>query len=271
MKDTVRVIWTPIIALSILTFDPSISNASYSPPLTRVRIDQTRLHHTPSYVFASQTTATNSLDINLMVNGLQYLGQFESRQGYGIQLGATLGTSEITGTFNNLSDLFGQDLSVSANGILFGWQARAYYMLWESEASENQRPHAFTSFINVRGLIYDAEERGNRQTLQFRSNSVSAGIGAMAEFSIHEYVSICPYAWLTPNLNTSLTYGTQNVQFDSSRSFNLRNPLIAGVDIWIYPFPDNWEDHISLSFLGSFIDTEDKGENLFAGVIGYTF
>ena len=87
---TERTIWSGILASVILTTAPGPSETSYSPPLTRVRIDKTQQHHTPSYVFATQTTVADLLKIDLQVNGVQYLGQFESRDGYGIQVGLLL-------------------------------------------------------------------------------------------------------------------------------------------------------------------------------------
>jgi len=254
---------------NVLVSTPAI--ASYSPPLTRVRIDQDLNHHTPSIVFAQQAFASDPIKVDLSVTGVQYLGQFERKSGLGLQLGVTAGMAKLEGDFLKLSSILPGGKLVDASGYFLGWQARAYYMLWKSEVTEESRPHALTAFFNLRGIYYDAEDPVTRQSINFRSNTVTAGLGAMAEFSIHEYVSICPYAWVTPHIYTELNYGTESAKFTRIDEPNFRNPLLVGVDVWLYLFPPNWQDHISLSVLGSFLDTEDRGESLFAGVIGYTF
>ena len=40
--------------------------------------------------------------------------------------------------------------------------------------------------------------------------------------------------------------------------------------MWIYLFPPNWDDHLSLSVLASLVDT-DGDDKTIATVIGYTF
>ncbi|MCB9651624.1 MAG: hypothetical protein H6730_34270 [Deltaproteobacteria bacterium] len=92
----------------------------------------------------------------------------------------------------------------------------------------------------------------------------------MAEFSISDYVSICPYAWLTPGLTSKLDYSVRDRDFDADIGFTFRNPFLFGIDVWIYLFPPNWDDHLSLSVLASLVDT-DGDDKTIATVIGYTF
>jgi hypothetical protein len=265
----------PTVLLSVFalasTFLPAAAEASYSPPLTRVRIDENLTHHTPSIVIAQQTFVSDPISLDLNVTGLQYLGQFERDSGLGFQLGLAGGYANLTGNFSKLSSILPKGSLIDAKGSFVGWQLRSYYMLWKSKAESQKRPHAITGFLNVRGVYYDTDDANAWVPVNLRSNTVTGGIGAMAEFSIHDYISICPYGWITPHFYTKLRYGTDSLPFERIEKPHLRNPLLLGIDVWIYPFPPNWHDHISLSILGSFIDTEDRGEKFFAGVIGYTF
>ena len=76
---------------------PGAASATYSPPLTRVRIDADRVLHTPSVVYASERKTTAATDVELSGWGAQYLGQFEFDFGFGLQAGAAAGYAGVDG------------------------------------------------------------------------------------------------------------------------------------------------------------------------------
>jgi len=245
-----------------------VAQATYSPPLTRVRIDRDQRSHTPSLVYALEGKSTAATDLTLKAYGAQYLGQFEFDFGFGLQVGAALGYADVDGTVGQLA-LGG--LAVNTGGIWVGGQLRAYQMLWKSEVDEAvARPSALTVFVNLRTLFYDTAGGSEPDRADLRFFTVTGGVGAMAELSVSDYVSICPYAWLTPGVTTQLDYRVRGLDFEANGGPSLRNPFLVGLDVWIYPFPPNWDDHISLSVLASLVDTEGSDRS-FAGVIGYTF
>jgi hypothetical protein len=147
-----------------------------------------------------------------------------------------------------------------------------YQMLWKSEVEDEatQRPSAVTAFVNLRGLYYNTQGDSQLSRADLEFLTIAGGVGVMAEFSISDFISICPYAWLTPGITTRLDYRLGQADFDNRFGPSLRNPLLVGLDIWVYPFPPNWNDHISLSVLASLIDTDGQDRTI-AAVIGYTF
>lgn len=253
---------------AVATMAPQRAEATYSPPLTRVLIDADRTLHTPSIVYASERKTTAGTDVELSGWGAQYLGQFEYDFGFGLQLGAAIGYAGVDGVIGQRA--FG-GIVVDTDGYWLGGQLRAYQMVWSSDVAEGERPSAVTAFVNLRTLFYDTtgtELGGGDADLRFFT--ITGGIGAMAELSLNDYVSICPYAWATPGVTARLDYRVRERDFDADAGVTLRNPLLVGVDVWIYLFPPNWEDHLSLSFLASLVDT-DGNDRTIATVIGYTF
>lgn len=252
----------------ILLLGSSTAHAAYSPPLIRVRIDEDRTRHAPSILRASEDKTGTLSSVSFSPWGLQYVGQFEWASGLGLQLGAAAGGVDISGTVRFPG---GEAFDLVGSGYFLGGQARAYQMLWKSTADAGQRPHALTAFVNVRGLFYHTEDRRRADALTFESLAISGGLGAMAEISVSRYVSVCPYGWITPTLAGRLSYDVAGLSVDSRRGPGIRQPFVVGVDVWLYLFPPNWDDHIALSALFSWIDVEDKGNQTFAGVLGYTF
>jgi len=258
----------PWIPVALLLGLPSMAHATYSPPLTRVRIDANQLSHTPNLVYASERKTNAAADLELKGLGAQYILQLERDFGFGVQAGVAIGYADVDGTVGQLA--FG-GLPVETGGYWLGGQLRVYQMLWKSEVDEQvTRPSAVTAFLNVRTLFYDTSGDGSGEQADLRFFTVTGGLGAMAEISVSDYVSICPYAWLTPGVTAKLDYTVRNLDFDADVGLTLRNPLLVGVDVWIYPFPPNWQDHIALSILGSFIDTEGDDRTI-AFSIGWTF
>lgn len=259
--------WRITGPLVLLAAIPRIATATYSPPLTEVRIDRDRLLHTPAVVYASDRRTTPATDLKLSGVGVQYVAQLDWAFGFGIQAGATAGFARVGGEVGRLASA---TVKVDTRGYWMGGQLRAYQMLWKSQVSEGERPSALTAFINVRSLFYNVSGDTEDGQASLRFLTVTGGLGAMAEFSVSDYVSICPYAWLTPGLTSKLDYSVRGVDFDSDSGLTLRNPFLFGVDVWIYLFPPNWDDHLSLSVLASLVDTQGSDRTL-ATVIGYTF
>lgn len=253
------------IALGLLLW-ASPAAATYSPPLTRVRIDAQRAEHTPSLVYASERRTTAATDLELSGWGGQYLGQFDFDFGFGFQVGAAAGYADVDGLVGRLA-LGGVD--VETNGYWVGGQLRVYQMLYQSDVGDTgARPSAITAFVNLRTLFYDTSDRAAQVDLQFFN--LTGGLGLMAEWSVHDYVSICPYAWITPGLVADLDYQVGASRFEADLGPTLRSPFLVGLDVWIYLFPNDWDSHLSLSVLGSFVDTEGD-DTAIAAVVGYTF
>lgn len=251
------------------------AEATYSPPLARVRIDRDREVHTPSLVYALDRNAGTAISTELTFYGAQYIGQKEWAGGWGVQLQAGIGALDARVGF-------GADLSrgLDGNGFLTGGQLRGYRMLWASSPDDGSRGHALTAFINLRALYYSASglqldrATAERRDGRFHADSLklAGGIGAMGEIAVIDWVSICPYAWISPGILSKREYrpsdGPPVLEKDW---FSLRHPLQLGVDVWVYPFGSTSEQHISLSALGSLVDTEDKGDRELTFVLGYSF
>ena len=255
----------PLLIVAALA--PRLAAATYSPPLTEVRIDRDRLLHTPAVVYASDRRTTSATDLKLNGLGVQYIAQLEWDFGFGVQAGGSAGYARVGGDVGRLA-LGG--VHVDTRGYWLGGQLRAYQMLYKSEVSEGERPSAITAFVNIRTLYYNVSGSTSDGEASLRFLTVTGGLGAMAEFSISDYVSICPYAWLTPGLTSKLDYSVRDRDFDADIGFTFRNPFLFGIDVWIYLFPPNWDDHLSLSVLASLVDT-DGDDKTIATVIGYTF
>lgn len=246
--------------------------ATYSPPLTEVRIDEDKYLHTPSIVAAGERRTTFGTDVELTGYGVQYLGQFEWSSGFGLLVGVAGGYGTVEGDLGRngvLSD--GLPAEVETDGYWLGGQLRAYYMLGTWTMDERvERPSAITAFVNVRSLYYDMEGEKNGEFADLEFIAVTGGVGAMVELSINDYISICPYAWLTPGVLQRLDYNVRGENLISNQNFTMRNPFLVGIDVWVYTTPPNWTDHFSLSVLGSFVDT-DGDDQAIAVVAGYTF
>ncbi len=251
----------------MLVMAPTLAHSAYSPPLTEVRIDRDVTVHSPSLVYVSENRTTVDTDLRLSGFGAQYIGQFEWSSGYGLQVGAAIGPGQVDGS------IVGDDgLSLDTSGFWVAGQLRAYKMVWKSEVDESEeRPSALTLFVNLRGFHYSMEGSENSESVELSFSTLTGGVGAMAEISVSDYISVCPYAWLTPGVASRLDVratGRDPLIVDGGPT--LRNPFLVGVDIWIYTSPPNWNDHVSLSILGSFIDTEGDDRTI-AAVVSYTF
>lgn len=242
--------------------------AAYSPPLNHVRIDADTQHHTVSWVTATVDRQTDQLNIQLTGMGAQYTMQAERSSGLGIQFSVAGGPTDLTvsllreGVYTAPTD---------TQGLWLGGQLRAYYMLWQSKPPEGQRPSALTMFANVRGLYYHTQGPGTQNSVLADARIVTGGLGAMAEITLNRYLSLAPYAWITPDIYSETNYSQGTFFVRETGSFSLRRPLLVGTDIWFYTNPNDWNRRISLSFLLSLIDTEGKNDRIIAGVIGYTF
>ncbi len=251
--------WSALLLLCLVGL-PGRATATYSPPLTRVRIDQDQLTHTPSVLLASERHAESLLDVNLFGVGGQYVGQLEWKSGFGLQLGAALGGASFSGQLRGAT--------LDASGFFAGGQARAYYMLYSGGGGE--RPHALTAFVNLRALYYRGSA-GGPNPIDLESFALSGGLGLMGELAVLPWVSICPYAWLTPGFSSSLDYGLGRDRFSVKSGVGLRSPFLFGVDVWIYPFGGASESHLSLSAIAALFDTSGLGSRVISGAIGYTF
>ena len=254
-----------LIAIAALVTVPAPAYAAYSPPLTEVRIDRDVIVHTPSLVYVTDQRTSSTTDLELTGYGAQYIGQFEWTSGYGLQIGASIGPGSVDGTVSRTDPI-----AVDTSGFWVGGQLRAYKMLWKSEVDEAvERPSAITAFVNVRALYYQMSGT-KEQRVDLNFSTVTGGIGAMAEISLGDYISLCPYAWLTPGVSSRLDFDAETESFVNNGGPTLRTPFLIGIDLWVYPFPPVWDAHISLSVLASLVDTEGDNQT-FAAVVGYTF
>lgn len=242
--------WSALLLLCLVA-SPGPAHATYSPPLTRVRIDQDQLTHTPSVLLASERHAESLLDVNLFGVGGQYVGQLEWKNGFGLQLGAAVGGASFSGQLRGAT--------LDASGFFAGGQARAYYMLLSGGAGE--RPHALTAFVNLRALYYRGSA-GGPSPVELESFALTGGLGLMGELAVLPWASICPYAWL---------YGLGRDRFSVNSGVGLRSPFLFGVDVWIYPFGGSSDSHLSLSAIAALFDTSGLGSRVISGAIGYTF
>lgn len=244
------------------------ASASYSAPLTRVLIDRDRATHTPSLFYASDLKTGVRLKSDLDTWGLQYVAQLEWANGWGLQLGAA--AAYMDADFWTDARLVGR-----AHGWLAGAQARGYKMVWSGD-SGNEHPHALTVFTNLRLVTYDGSGTkrvvvGDAERIEVSSLSISAGLGAMMEISIVSWLSVCPYAWISPSFKQDTRYSSAvDGPVEDSATLSLRQPLRTGVDVWIYPFPGQ-EDHLSVSAIASLIDTEGQGNKELSIVVSYSF
>jgi hypothetical protein len=248
------------VAIGLMSIAPA-AEATYSPPLNRVRIDRDRSNHSPMLLWADEERSFVAGGFELGVLGAQYLGQLEWESGFGIQAGLAIGRVGLQGTLRSVA--------FDAGGVFTGGQLRVYQMLWSG--GEGARPHALTAFVNLRAVYYFAEDaagRSDRITLELFN--LTGGVGLMAELSLFPWLSFCPYAWLTPGVTSTLAYDLGGSRFDADGGPNLRTPLLFGADLWIYPLGVRDDAHFSLSVLASLIDTSGDGNRLVSGVLGYT-
>lgn len=258
-----------VLAASLGGIAPSIADAAYTPPLTRVRIDADRLTHYPSLFFASDVGDDGVLRTELSSIGAQYILQKEWRSGWGAQVGLGLGRTEASAFV--ASGLATRVELPSSAGTVVGAQARAYRMLWKSEAGEDERASALTAFVNLRGLRHSTGDDGGLVPVSTAILTASMGVGAMAELALGEYVSLCPYAWFSPSLYVRRSYSWGQLTGTRERSLSVSQPLRVGLDVWIYPLGARSELHVSLSFIASLIDTEGQGSQELSGVAGVAF
>lgn len=244
--------------------------ATYSPPLTRVRIDADRVTHTPELVLAFDRRDEATFRADAQVVGLQYILQIEREAGFGVQLGAAIGQASVALTVASGLSPAGPEPSA----LFAGAQARFYAMLWSHPYAG--RAHALTGFVNLRFAHYST--LSDQEAFQISNTTISAGVGAMAELVLGEYVSVCPYAWLSPGLYshyavsellTGIRGGPARFERDAGPGF--RTPLQLGLDVWIYVRGAQSDQHLSLSVIASMIDTSDQSSRALAGVIGWTF
>ncbi len=247
----------PTIALLLAS---RLAYAAYSPPLTDVRITEDALFHTPSILYAEEQRRSARSELKLRLSGAQYVLQWDRARGYGFQIGASGGYVQAGGFY-----LPGAE--VSAQGAFVGGQLRAYAMLWQSEGEG--RPSALTAFVNLRGVYYSATENGLVDT-KIEAYVFGGGIGLMAEWSLSDWFSLCPYAWLTPGFSLGTRVEGPSGTLDESAGFNLKRPVLAGIDVWLYPRPEDQRSHFSLSVLTSLFDVNAGNRSIF-GVLGYTF
>ncbi len=248
------------------------ARATYSPPLTRVRIDADRLTHTPELVLAFDRRDEDAVRVDAQIVGLQYILQIERAAGFGLQLGGAVGRASIELGQGPGIVLAGAGPDPSA--LFVGAQARFYGMLWSHPYAG--RAHALTGFVNLRFAHYATL---GDQALQVSSTALSAGVGAMAELVLGEYVSLCPYAWLSPGLYSHYAVeglepsvaqpGPTRLERDAGPGF--RTPLQFGLDVWIYVLGAQSDQHLSLSLIASLIDTSANESRAIAGVVGWTF
>ncbi len=271
------------LVASIPLLAPGVASATYTPPLNEVRVDEDETFHTASLVHANEARTSDLTDLAISGTGLQYMGQFQWSFGFGVQVGLGVGQADVGG---DLGAVFASidphnphgapvlqtiDYHIDTSGFWAGGQLRIYQMLWKSDVDITEsRPSALTAFVNMRGLYYNTSGQGSGAQIGLEYLTVTGGAGAMAELSISDYFSICPYAWLTPGVISQLDYEIDGQAFRRSNGPSLRNPFLVGIDFWLYLSPPDWTDRISLSFLGSFVDTEGD-DATFAAVVGYTF
>ena len=266
---------TPLILVFCLVLGAATdASATYSPPLTEVRIDSQQYLHTPSIVYANERRTSPGTDVELAGWGLQYLGQFEFESGFGLLVGVAGGFGTVDGEVGRAGVLAGGPAQVETDGFWLGGQLRAYQMVWKSKVDEAvERPSAITVFVNLRTLFYDMSSntiQREAEPAELEFFTLTGGAGFMAEWSITDYFSICPYAWVTPGVLTQLDYEVRGQKIDADQGFSMRNPFLVGIDFWLYTVPPNWTDHFSLSVLGSFVDF-DGDDQAIAVVLGYTF
>lgn len=253
--------------------------AAYSAPLMRVRIDADTRTHTPSLAYASSLAFSTETELDLRFSGAQYIFEQEWKSGWGVQLGLALGWAHVTTEQPGLAG--GDRLQATGNGLFLGGQLRVYKMLWSgffgSTGKVGQdRPHAVTAFVNFRGIYYNASgdfESGSAPSGDFSGSfgAIGMGVGVMAEFVPSNYVSILPYAWFSPALWKRNGYTFDSTERIVTGGPSVRQPIRVGIDVWFYPEGARSEDHIALSAIASLIDTEDKGNQEFSLVLGYTF
>lgn len=254
--------WLAIAALTVIA-GPAL--ATYSPPLTRVRIDADRVTHTPELVLAFDRRDEGIYRADAQVLGGQYILQLESARGLGLQVGAALGRAAVD------VSLQGRPVSEDGRSALFaGGQLRAYAMVWSHPYAG--RAHALTAFVNLRLAHYSTPDG------TLASTALGAGVGAMAELVLNEYVSLCPYAWLTPGLYSSYAFeaSDQGVvpgpeRVTGKAGPGLRTPLQFGLDVWIYVLGARSDQHLSLSVIASLVDTSVNASRAVSGVVGWTF
>jgi hypothetical protein len=244
----------------LLCLAPTIAHASYSPPLTRVRIDRDATTHTPSLLYATDERNGALISTELDAYGAQYLFQKEWANGFGVQLGGAAAYASL--------DVAGRAVKVVGDGYLLGAQARFYGMLGADDIFSAGRPSAVTAFVNLRAVYYAAG--GDNFDAQF--HNFSAGAGFMAELAFTQYFSICPYAWFSPGLRQKTSYRlADQAALSEGVGFSLRQPLRAGVDVWIYFLGKSSDAHVALSVIASLVDTKDGGNSETAFVLSYTF
>jgi hypothetical protein len=263
-----------IAAVLIFASVPAAARAAYSPPLTRVRIDRDVETHTPSVLYAADKRAGDLLITDLRAYGAQYILQKEWAKGLGLQIGVAAAYVDLDVAVGGRS---GPQLTAEGTGYLIGGQLRAYAMLWSGEVVSIARPSALTAFVNLRGVFYSAKgeaDLSDRLMPPFsaRFDSISGGVGMMAELAIADWLSICPYAWFSPGFRAQTRYAVAEQDAVIERGqLSLRQPIRVGLDVWIYYLGAASDSHIALSAIASLFDTEDRGNREVSIVIGYTF
>ncbi len=271
--------WTMAFAVLLVALGDA-AYAGYSAPLVKVRIVRDHTSHTPSALYSSDTKSDEGRRFHLATVGAQYMLQKEWAEGYGLQGALAAGRAK-------LKTEFGGGPRPTSTGLLLGVQLRTYLMVWSGHLSQprgpknaprqDDRPHAITVFVNLRGLYYATSgtytpsSSPTRTRFEAKSLHINAGVGLMAEFVVSNHVSILPYAWFSPDLYRFGEWSFGDTTSEQRIGLSARQPMRVGVDVWIYPSGPHAENHVALSVLASLIDTKAEGSQEFALVLGYTF
>ena len=217
-------------ALVLVACVTAVTNAeaTYSAPLTEVRIHTNEVQHTASIVRATERRTFSTADVDLTGWGAQYIGQINGASGFSLLVGLAGGYGEVDGRLSNPQHPMGATDVVGEGGWV-GGQLRGAYMLWaSSETTTDNRPSAVTAFVNLRTLYYNMSDDTGLETADLRFFTLTGGIGAMAEWSVNDYISICPYAWATPAFTTQLDWTIGVRAFQRRRGHHAQKPILGG-------------------------------------------
>lgn len=267
-----------LVACSLLGYC-STGAASYTSPLSVVRIDTTAVVHTPALVYGIERESTKNVRAKNQVTGAEYTGQLLHDSGYGGLVGLSLMRSALSIDVPRRAS--GSIINLTGTGYDAAVQLRAYKMLWAGESARDEegrlmtRPSALTLFGGS-NLRYSEAERTDEGDRGFtaRALRVTVGVGLMAELAITNWLSVCPSAWVAPDVLFKSNYdGPSFIPVETKRSGSFKKPVRTAVDIWLYPFGTASEEHVTLSFLTSLVDRDKEGDGdaEFAVTLSYTF
>ena len=196
MGKTKLALFVVVLAGVAVVASASDAWATYSAPLTEVRIEETKYLHTPSIVRAAEQRSTSATDIDLSGWGAQYLGQYEWDFGFGLLVGVAGGYAEVDGLVGTEGQLGEAPVEVDTEGYWLGAQLRAYQMVWRSNVDiEVERPSALTLFVNVRTLFYDTSGQAvDQRSARLRFFTLTGGNrrdGRVVDQRLHLDLSLC--------------------------------------------------------------------------------